>query len=79
MHRLLLGIINEKWTKTRYEPIIYIQGIHQPLYHCVYQDIIKAIKFFISHRPFKDALMYTLIKVYNISNQRVYNELYTAD
>lgn len=79
LHRLPLGIVNEEWTKTRYEPITRIQGIHRPLYYCVYRDVVKAIKFLIGHRPFRDSLMYSPTRVYNTSNQRVYNELYTAD
>jgi Plavaka transposase len=79
LHRLPLGIVNEEWTKTRYEPITRIQGIHRPLYYCVYRDVVKAIKFLIGHRPFRDALTYAPTRVYNTSNQRVYNELYTAD
>lgn len=49
---------------------------HVPVYH---QSIVSVIKFLISHKPFKEDLVYAPVKEYKGNMDRVYSEAYTAD
>ncbi len=44
-----------------------------------YRDVIKEVKFFLSHQSFIRDLFYAFIRQFNDDNQRIYTKMHIED
>ena len=80
---------NVTWWAKSISIYLVIADVAPKKYLMYYLDIIPAIRFLISHQPFAQHMMYTLVQHYSIDNsdnpvvnekdERIYGEMHTAD
>ena len=83
------GVLNDNWEIYEFTRLSEIEGIENINYRVYYRDVIKAVRFLISYKPFADSLTYTPIRNYSTddpqnpvitdNDERIYSEIYTAD
>jgi hypothetical protein len=81
IHDILYSIKNDAWTVADIEVGQDILGSSLNKYQIRYQNVVTAIEFLMGHRPFVSYLAYAPVRQFSgtSSNNRIYNEMYTAD
>ena len=73
------GIEDDGWTRDVISIQSNIEGTASKEYTLLYRGIIKALRFLLGHRPFKEDMVFAPVRQYNNNDKRVYTDIYTGD
>ncbi len=76
LHNIFYKIFNDSWFETSLKISSMNSKIETNIFKIQYRNMINVLKFLLKHRSFASNLKYASIKVYNISENRMYMKMH---